>query len=391
MHKYFADFHIHVGRAKGKPVKIAAGASLTLENLLYQSAFVKGLDIITVIDGVCDNVLEELEELVEQKELTPVTPGGGLMYRDKLLVILGAEVEIKGPTRGAAHFGCWFPDVTAAKGFNGWLKTVQKNTQLSSQRAWASVEELEHETHERDGLFIVHHAFTPFKGMIGACVDRIEDFLDPAHVDALELGLSSDTDMADCIRELHTLTFLSNSDAHGTKTIAREYNQVEMDGLSFDEVKKVLHREDGRRVVANFGLHPQQGKYFRSRCRRCDDLIGEDNLCTCGKAGQHVFGVWDRLQQIRDLPQPAHPSFRPPYYHRIPLQDIPGVGPTAYRRLLEAFGSELAVWAQASKASLVDVVGKQLASQIDKAMRGEITWIVGGAGTYGKAQVSNES
>lgn len=380
---YDADFHIHIGRALGKPVKIAAGASLTLENLLHHAAYVKGLDVVTVIDGVCDNVLLEVERLVDEGQLTPVA-GGGLLFRDRLLVLLGAEVELSGPTGGAAHFGCWFPDVLRAKDFNGWLKTVQKNTQLSSQRAYTDAVALAAQTHERDGLFIVHHAFTPFKGLLGNCVRQVGDFLDIHQVDALELGLSSDSSMADRLSELSELTFVTNSDAHGVKTIAREYNRVRMQGLNFAEVAKVLHREAGRGIEANYGLHPQQGKYYRTRCRVCDELVAGNGACRCATDKHHVYGVKDRLDDISDLVEPAHPAHRPEYVHHVPLCDIPGVGPTAYRKLLEAYGTELAIRRTADESTLTDVVGERLGIVIARALRGEFTWEAGGAGTYGK-------
>jgi PHP family Zn ribbon phosphoesterase len=40
----------------------------------------------------------------------------------------------------------------------------------------------------------------------------------------VELGLSSDTDLADTISETRQFTFLSNSDAHSGPNVAREYN-----------------------------------------------------------------------------------------------------------------------------------------------------------------------
>lgn len=384
MKVYKADFHIHIGRALGKPVKIAAGSKLTLENLLHHAAFVKGLDVVTVIDGVCDNVLIEVKNLVDSGDLTTL-PGGGLLYRDRLLVLLGSEVELSGPTKGAAHFGCWFPDWESAADFNAWLKTVQKNTQLSSQRARTDAETLLRETHERDGLLIIHHAFTPFKGLLGNCVDRIGDFLDVSHVDAIELGLSSNTDMADRLSELSELTFLSNSDAHGLDNIAREFNQIKMKEPSFAEVRRVLRRTDGRRVTANHGLHPQHGKYFRTRCRRCDEVISEDKAaCACGDSRKHVHGVWDRLLTISDLDEPRHPHHRPPYFHQVPLRDIPGVGKRAYAKLIESYGTELAVIERASEPELVDLLGNQVGQNVANALQGDVVWKVGGAGTYGK-------
>ncbi|WAH39052.1 endonuclease Q family protein [Alicyclobacillus dauci] len=384
MNSYHADFHVHIGRSLGKPVKIAAGSKLTLDNLLYHSAFVKGLDVVTVIDGVCDNVLTEVKQKMDQGDLIPVN-GGGLMYRDRLLVILGSEIELAGPHGGAAHFGCWFPDVESASDFNTWLQTVQKNTSLSSQRARTDAATLLEETHTRGGLFVIHHAFTPFKGILGRCVSRIEDFLDPALVDALELGLSADTLMADRLSELANFTFITNSDAHGLDNIAREYNRISMKRPSFNEVRAVLHSVNGRRVEANYGLHPQQGKYYRTRCRHCDTVVSSaDDTCLCGNDKGHVYGVWDRLEEISDLAAAVHPKHRPPYIHHVPLRDIPGLGPRGYQKLMAAFGTELAVRQRATHSQLTDVLGEHMGQIVARALQGDFTWQVGGAGTYGK-------
>lgn len=386
LNEYFCDFHIHIGEALGKPVKIAAGRTLTLKNALYHARCVKGLDVVTIIDGVCDNVLTEVTQAVSSGELRPAK-GGGYLYGDGLLVLLGSEVEITGKKRGAAaHFGCWFSDLEQAKDFNQWLKTVQTNTSLSSQKARTDVDQLALQTHQRGGIFVVHHAFTPFKGLFGSCVDRLSDFFsDVSVIDALELGLSSDTDMADRVSELESITFVSNSDAHGLSNIAREYNVVRMASPSFEEVRWALHRINGRGVVLNYGLHPQHGKYFRTRCRKCDEMITPMHpTCSCGNAQGHVYGVSNRLIDIADKDAPFHPDHRPVYRHRIPLRDIPGVGPGTYEKLIHAYHSELAVERAASERELIDIVGPKLASVIIKALNGEGSWLEGGAGTYGK-------
>ena len=53
-------------------------------------------------------------------------------------------------------------------------------------------------------------------------------------IPAIELGLSSDTFLADEISELEDKTFLTNSDAHSLPKIAREYNKLSVEDISFD-------------------------------------------------------------------------------------------------------------------------------------------------------------
>ncbi|MBX5436908.1 MAG: TIGR00375 family protein [Alicyclobacillaceae bacterium] len=391
----FADFHIHVGRAQGRPVKMAAAPSLTLAAIVDHARREKGLDMVTVIDAVCPPVLAELEAMAARGELE-VLPGGGLRHAGGLVVIPGAELEVAGPAGGAAHFGAWFGSLEAVRDFADWLATVQTNPALSSQRVRADAFRLQQEVADRGGLFIVHHAFTPHKGMYGSCVRRMHEMLDPQRVDAVELGLSADTAMADCLSELADLTFLSNSDAHSLPKIAREYNALQLvsadlacvrDALSLP--RRIAQSECGEaaglnRVVANFGLHPALGKYHRACCPACGNIWpAQAPVCSCG-AQRPVGGVLDRLWEIRDRVAPEHPPHRPPYVHQVPLEFVPGLGPRLRARLVAAFGSEMAVLHRADVSELAEVVGAELARRIDQARRGDVDFTSGAGGVYGK-------
>ena len=67
---------------------------------------------------------------------------------------------------------------------------------------------------------------------------------------AIELGLSADTYLADMISELENKTFVTNSDAHSLPKIAREYNKMMVEDISFKEVVKALKNEDNRKVLS---------------------------------------------------------------------------------------------------------------------------------------------
>ncbi|WP_206831065.1 endonuclease Q family protein [Alicyclobacillus fructus] len=379
----FADFHVHTGAAKGRPVKMAASHQLTVAAALDWAVRVKGLDVLGLVDAVCDPVLEELRALWQAGDLAPVS-GGGLMYRDALLVVLGAEVEIRISTEGAAHFGCWLPSLEAAADFQRWLKTVQRNTALSSQVARTDPVRLADEVHQRSGILVVHHAFTPFKGLLGCATARIADVMPLDAIDALELGLSADADMADRLIEMSQLTFLSNSDAHSLPSIAREFNVLAVEQRSFAEIRQALHGRAGRRIVANLGLYPPVGKYYRSRCRACGAVVASGR-CPCGSPRGVVQGVWDRIQAIADFDVPVHPSWRAPYRYILPMHHVPGVGPSTYAKLLDAFGGEVRLlYHPPSEIQLAEVVGEKLAARIAAALDGRLTISPGGAGRYGR-------
>jgi uncharacterized protein (TIGR00375 family) len=378
----YADLHIHTGRAGGRPVKMAAAPTLTVENVIRHAREEKGLDLIVLIDGVCPPVCAEIEELRQRGSLQEL-PDGGLACENGLVVVLGAEVEVAGPAGGAAHFGCWFGSIQAAKEFAAWLGTVQTNPALSSQRIRADAHALQSRVRECGGLFVVHHAFTPHKGLYGSCVSHLADMVNPDWVDGIELGLSADTWMADCVSELAFYTFLTSSDAHSLSKIAREYNQLQLTHVSFAQLRHAMHRENGCGWTANFGLHPALGKYHRSACANCGIPWPEGQVrCPCG-GERMVPGVWDRWLHIRDREHPVHPPHRPPYVHQVPLEFVPGLGPRLRRRLLDAFGTEMAVLHRATLRELCDVVGDTLARRIDAARTGQVRFVAGGAGRYG--------
>ena len=46
-----------------------------------------------------------------------------------------------------------------------------------------------------------------------------------------------------------------------------------MEDISFKELVKALKNEDGRKIVANYGLDPKLGKYHRIYCDACNSII----------------------------------------------------------------------------------------------------------------------
>jgi uncharacterized protein (TIGR00375 family) len=384
MQEYFVDLHIHIGRTKtGRAVKITGAKSLTFSNIIRHARDYKGLNMIGVIDSHSPEVLDEMEHLLKAGELVE-HPEGGLNYGG-MSVILGSELEINDEsTQGPIHVLCYLPSLQKMRTFSNWLENHLKNIHLSSQRVYVSGRVLQKKVKELGGIFIPAHVFTPFKSLYGKGVESsLSEVFDPDLIDGIELGLSSDTNMADQLAELHRYPFVTNSDAHSLAKIAREYQKIEMVEPSFRELGFALNQSEGRDIKANYGLDPQLGKYHRTVCAECMAYNPTyDEACSgCGSV-KKVKGVADRIQELKT--SEGNQSGRPPYIHQVPLEFIPGLGPKMLEKLMDHFGTEMAVLHSVPLDSLKQVIPEKTAVTIDRARKGQLAFHAGGGGKYGK-------
>ena len=393
MEEVFADLHVHIGRSEsGKPIKITAARSLNFANIARECADRKGISIVGIIDCASPYVIEDIENFLKTGEAYEIKDGG-IIYKDKVCILLGSEVETSEVSRngkcGAAHNVCFFPHLEDIKAFSREMSTHIKNITLSTQRSNVSGYELIDIVEKYNGILIPAHCFTPFKSYYGNCVDRMKDIFKEKFdkIFAIELGLSADTMLADTISELEDKTFVTNSDAHSLPKIAREYNKMLVEDISFKEVVKALKGEDGRKVLCNYGLNPRLGKYHRTFCDECNQVIEtKEPVSVCPKCGSQkvTFGVFDRIELIKDKKESKSPANRPPYIYQVPLTFIPGLGAKTIDKLLDKFGTEMTILHKLSQDDLEAVMGEKVAKEIILAREGKMKLQAGGGGTYGK-------
>lgn len=384
---HYADLHVHIGATeKGKPIKITGAKSLTFYNIAKEASERKGIEMVGIIDAHAPSVQAEIEEYLQSGEMLEI-PGGGLQYKGTT-VILGCELEVKDKGFGPAHLLVYFPTLAVMKEFTKWLHKHMTNVDLSSQRIYQTAAQVQEMTAGLGGLLIPAHVFTPYKSVYGSCSSRIGDILDVSQLAGVELGLSADSEMADYISEVQDTSFVSNSDAHSLAKIGREYNIFAMAEPTFEELGKVLFRQDGRGVVTNYGLNPRLGKYHRTFCSACDSVLDENHavLDRCHYCGSPkiVRGVMDRIFEIADRTESKPPAHRPPYIFQVPLEFLPGLGPKKLTRLLEAFGTEMDILHKATKEELEEVTDASIVKMILAAREGSLALTTGGGGVYGK-------
>lgn len=395
MYEIFADLHVHIGRSEtGKPIKITAAKSLNFANIAKECAKRKGIQVVGIIDCASPYVIEDIERFLQTGEAYELEEGG-IIYQDKVCILLGSEVETseegRNGKKGAAHNICFFPHLQDIKQFSQEMSHHIKNITLSTQRSDLSGYELIDVVEKYQGILIPAHIFTPFKSYYGNCTDRIKSIFKEKYdkICAVELGLSSDTYLADTISELENKTFLTNSDAHSLPKIAREYNKMLVETISFAEIVKALKGQEGRKVLANYGLDPKLGKYHRTYCDDCEQSIEtKEPVLSCPHCGGKnvTFGVFDRIELIKDKEQTQSPATRPPYIYQIPLGFIPGVGGKTVEKLLDHFETEMNILHRLAKDDLEAVVGEKIANHIEKARTGNCVVHSGGGGNYGKIE-----
>jgi uncharacterized protein (TIGR00375 family) len=381
---YIADLHIHIGRTRlGAAVKITAAPSLTLKSIIHYANNIKGIDIVGVIDCHVEEVLNEIEDDIENGVAFELE-GGGIHYSGVTL-LLGSEIELyDNNCHGPIHILAYLPTISAMREFSKWLGERMKNPSLSSQRIYEEAKVLQLKVRDFSGLFIPAHAFTPFKSLYGKGVkESLTEVFDPDLIDAVELGLSSDTRMADQIKELHRYSYITNSDAHSLEKIAREYQIVRMEQPAFSELQYALKNIDGRQISANYGLNPLLGKYYKTICGKCYAETNEQSCSLCGST-VIIKGVSDRL---KELASPSKTKVkRPVYRHQIPLEFIPKLGKKTLQKLRDHFGTDMNIIHHVGEEQLNQVVPRSVSAAIVAARRGDLSIKAGGGGLYGKIE-----
>lgn len=376
MYEVFADLHVHIGRSKNnKPIKITAARSLNFDNIAFECANRKGIQMVGIIDCASPYVIADIEEFLQTGEAFELEDGG-ILYQDKVCIILGSEIETSEITEdgktGSAHNLCYFPKLEDIKAFSREMEQHISNITLSSQRANISAYDLIKIVQRYHGVLVPAHVFTPHKSFYGNCTRRLERIFKEYYKDipAIELGLSSDTYLADKISELENKTFLTNSDAHSLPKIGREYNKLLLNDISYKEFLMALKNDSGRKVITNYGLDPKLGKYHRTYCEDCEKNIEQEapviKCDTCDS--KHItMGVLDRIEMIKDKTETKSPENRPEYVYQIPLSFIPGLGNKTLEKLLDTFKTEMNILHKASKDDLEGVISHDLAESIINA------------------------
>lgn len=374
-----ADLHVH------SKYSMATSKNMNPETMAVES-MKKGLNLIATGDALHSKWLEELED-----QLTPMDDTG--IYKTNIEgvstnFITTTEVE----DNERIHHLLIIPSLEVAWQMRD--EFIVKNMDADGRpkiRMHAS--EIIDIAKDYDCIVGPAHIFTPWTGIFKT-YDSIEECYGQK-VDFVELGLSSDTILADTIEELHDYPFLTNSDSHSPwpHRIGREFNKIDLNELSFKAIKKAIGSD---KILENYGINPRMGKYHETGCIKCYKLYdikdGQNNNMKCSCGGQIKKGVKSRIDELSTLAEGKHPKNRPHYQYVLPLAELlstvhdKGVTTkyvqTRYNQLIEEFSNEIDVLINIPVEKIA-IIDKKLASIIQAYRTNNLDVIPGRGGQYG--------
>jgi len=385
-----ADLHIH-SRFSG-----ATSDKMNIETISLEAPR-KGINVVATGDCLHSGWMKE----IKQCKVIDV----GTFELNGTRFILSTEIE----DQRRVHHLLYFPSFSSVEEFKEKIKSKSKNLETDGRpNINIGGEELASIAKDFDILIGPAHAFTPWTAMYAyhsTLKDCYGDLTD--YISFIELGLSADTDFADKIKELHRLTFLTNSDSHSPHPVrlAREFNRLMVNDTTFNEVKKAILRVGGNKPVLNVGLPPQEGKYHESACISCfthytlEEAQRRRWKCSCGKRIKK--GVKDRINEMADFKEPIHPEHRPPYIHLIPLAEIITKAVAQHNpftqtvnkrwnELITAFGNEINVLIDVNIDEIAKVTAPAITESIQAFREKKVIIKPGGGGQYGIIELPNK-
>ncbi|MEK7571469.1 MAG: endonuclease Q family protein [Patescibacteria group bacterium] len=425
--QYVTDLHLHSKYSR------AVSPQMTLP-VMAEVATQKGLDILTVCDfthplwfkeiqGQLDEADEGLYRL--KKEVSP---------HQKIRFLFSTEISNiykQNDKLRRIHNLVFAPSMQVAEKITAALLKHGCNLSADGRPIiglWSKqLLELILSIDERC-LLIPCHVWTPHFGIYGSAsgyesLRQAFEELTP-HIYGIETGLSSDPDMNWQVKELMTRTILSFSDAHSAPKMGREATIMDLEKLSYDDVRKAIMHfsvDTPNTIAYTVEFYPEEGKYHFSGHRNCkvaqgpEEIRANGNICPVCKR-RMTEGVLYRVQELADpslltrVTQKINPQGlkwhtdtqqkQPPYVKLIPLNEIIAEAmhstvasqkvKNMFIRLCHELQSEFYILLKAPIADIAHIAGPQVSAGVKKVREGNIAIVPGYDGEYGKVSIWNE-
>lgn len=414
MLQQIVDLHIHSKYSR------ACSKLLELPNIATACAK-KGIDIVTTGDFTHPAWFKHMEEsLVEVNEGVYILNSKFQFQNSNTKFVVGTEVACiykhKDKTR-RLHLLLLAPNLAAARKLNAALEAKKINLKSDGRPIMGlSAKNLLQLMLEIDPRFMMipAHAWTPWFAVFGSKsgYDSLEECFEELtpHIRAIETGLSSDPTMNRRLRQLDSITLISNSDAHGLENLGREANVLVFESekdITFEEITRIIKESDRKKFLYTIEFYPEEGKYHldgHKDCKVCllpveSKRLG--NRCPVCKRPLTI-GV---LQRVDDLADRAEADIKShqfiPHRYIVPLREIIGqvfgVGVASkrvqaeYQNLVGTLGNEFSILLQHSEKEIAAVASDHsIALGIMKVRSGAVKARGGYDGVYGTIDIFAE-
>lgn len=410
------DLHVHSRFA------YATSKRLNLRNM-YHWAKLKGIEVVGTGDFTHPTWLAEIEEFLQEQEdglFSLKTP-----FREQLdaslpvsvstaqqRFILTTEISCVYKKSGKlrkVHHVVVASSLAAMKTINQELSKHGNLAADGRPTVTISSRELLQLVYEVDdqAMFIPAHIWTPWFGLFGSKsgYDSLEEAFgsDSKYVTALETGLSSDPRMNRLLSQHDQIAVISNSDAHSLEKLAREATLLEIEELSYQQIREAITSND-QRLVGTIEFYPEEGKYHWDGHRKCGFVCSPEEtkerrgVCpVCQK--KLTVGVEYRVSSLADRTESKQEK-RVDYI--IPLAELisaaTGVKSTTsktvlrqYHQMIERFGSEFHILSDLDLQSQgVDSKLTTILQAIAQMRNGEVKISPGYDGRFGLISLKEE-
>ncbi len=406
MKEYIVDMHLHSKYSR------SVSRDMNLEEMSIWGDK-KGIEVLSCADFTHPAWLAEIE-----KKLEPQNNGLFKLKHSptKTNFILSTELSCiysKNEKVRRLHILVVMPDIKSIKLFNQLLEKNGGKLKSDGRPILGidseKIVELAKKANS-ESMVIPAHIWTPWFAMFGSKsgFDTVEECFgtQAKHIHAIETGLSSDPAMNWRVSQLDQMQIISNSDAHSAKKMGREATVLQLEKLSYKNIKKAIESPDANnKINYTIEFYPEEGKYHFDGHRDCQLRLSPKQTKKykgiCPKCKKKItIGVLNRVGQLADREEGYQPTNRPPFKSIVPLQEIIadafGVGPnskkvqTEYEKIISKVAPEFEVLLDSKKDDLIKHAEPEVVEGIMRVREGKMHLLAGYDGEFGIVQVFND-
>ena len=243
MKTFRTDLHIHTLLSPCGDLEMSPANIVSL-------ACQRGLDIIGITDHNTTKQCELVWKLAQKTNLT-VFPGCEMTSREEVHC-LGLFADFDALRIFQDYLDRHLTIIPHNAELFGYQVLVDENEDILEKLDYylgasldVSIEEVERKVHELSGIFIPAHIDRPRNSLFS----QLGFFPPELKVDALQISkLAEEVTIRDKYKINQNTTIVKFSDAHFPADLGKIYTNFEMENATFSEIKKALHRENGRMV-----------------------------------------------------------------------------------------------------------------------------------------------